>query len=50
MTGISFMHIYGQRAQVPGSVIIDGEYFKISCQSLYFIAVQWVIGYTVVPL
>lgn len=40
MTGLSFMHIYGQRAQVPGSVIIDGEYFEISCQFLFFIAVR----------
>ncbi|KAH9804550.1 actin-related protein 8 [Citrus sinensis] len=43
VTGLSFMHIYGQRAQVPGSVIIDGEYFEISCQFLFFIAVRWVV-------
>ncbi|KAH9804546.1 actin-related protein 8 [Citrus sinensis] len=44
VTGLSFMHIYGQRAQVPGSVIIDGEYFEISCQFLFFIAVRWEFG------
>lgn len=27
---LPFMHIYSQRMQVPGSVIIDGKYFKIS--------------------
>ena len=31
MPELSFMHIYGQRAQVPGSVIIDGMCLETHC-------------------
>lgn len=29
VSDLSFMHIYGQRVQVPGAIIIDGVYLSL---------------------